>query len=97
MPAIQSKAVRMFRDSDPDRLRRELKAIAEILANCQLVQERLVGKEGDLVRLVGTSFVGHLGTIVRVKPNRWNLVAKISVLGASCEMKVDERMVERVL
>lgn len=93
---VQSKVVRLLRAPDPEKLRGELKAVAEVLANRHLVQERFVGKVGDRVRLVGTALAGQQGTIVRAKPKSWKLVLEISFLGVSCEVEVDEPMVERV-
>ena len=60
----------VLRPSDPDRLRAELKAIAELLTHRELVQERLAGGVGDVVRVVGGPLAGHEGRVVRVKPNR---------------------------
>lgn len=34
--------------------------------------------------------------IPKVKPNCWRLVLEVSFLGASCDVEVDERMVERI-
>jgi len=77
-------------------LRVELKAIADLLANRQLVQERLVGKEGERLRLVGAPLVGH-ETVVKIEPNCWRIVLGVSFLGASREVEVDEGMVERIV
>ncbi len=92
---VQSKVVQMLRAPDPEKLRAELKAVADLLKDRQLVQERFVGKAGDRVRLVGTSFAGQQGTIVRAKPTCWKLVLEISFLGVSCEVEFDESMIER--
>jgi transcription antitermination factor NusG len=96
-PGVQAKVVRLLRAPNPEKLRQELRTIAELLADRRLVQERFAGKEGDRVRLVGTPFLGQVGTVLKAKPNGWRLVLEVSFLGVSCEVEVDERMVDRVL
>jgi hypothetical protein len=96
-PGTRSKAAQVLRSPDPPRLRDELRGIAELLTNRQLVQERLVGGVGDVVRVLGGPLAGHEGRVVRVKPNRWVLVVEVSFLGARLEAEVDERLVEKVV
>jgi transcription antitermination factor NusG len=69
--------------------------MAQLLTNRELVQQRLVGQVGDVVRITGGSLRGYQGKIVRVQPNRWQVVLEISFLGARLDVEVDERMVER--
>jgi hypothetical protein len=96
-PGTRAKVAQVLRPPDPERLRSELRAIAELLTDRELVQERLVGSVGDVVRIVGGPLTGFQGTVVRVKPNRWQLVLEVSFLGARLEVEVDERLVEKVI
>jgi hypothetical protein len=96
-PGTRAKVAQVLRPPDPALLRAELRGIAELLADRQLVQERLVGGVGDVVRVVGGPLAGHEGRVVRVKPNRWVLVVEVSFLGARLEAEVDERLVEKVV
>jgi len=96
-PGTRAKVAQVLRPPDPEKLRTELRSIAELLTDRELVQERLVGAVGDVVRIVGGPLTGYQGTIVRVKPSKWQLVLEVSFLGARLEVEVDERLVEKVL
>lgn len=96
-PGTRAQVAQVLRSPDPEKLRTELRGIAELLTDRQLVQERLVGGVGDAVRVVGGPLAGHEGRVVRVKPNRWVLVVEVSFLGARLEAEVDERLVEKLL
>ncbi len=96
-PATRAKIAQVLRPPDPERLRVELGGIAELLTDRQLVQERLVGGVGDVVRVVGGPLAGNEGRVVRVKPNRWVVVVEVSFLGLRLEAEIDERLVERVV
>jgi transcription antitermination factor NusG len=96
-PGTRAKVAQVLRPPDPVALRTELRGIADLLADRQLVQERLAGGVGDVVRVVGGPLAGHEGRVVRVKPNRWVLVIEVSFLGARMEAEVDERLVEKVI
>jgi transcriptional antiterminator RfaH len=96
-PGTRAKVAQVLRPADAAQLRAELRGIAELLADRQLVQERLVGGVGDVVRVVGGPLAGHEGRVVRVKPNRWVLVVEVSFLGVRLEAEVDERLVEKVV
>ncbi|MCS7022572.1 MAG: KOW motif-containing protein, partial [Gemmataceae bacterium] len=63
----------------------------------RLVQERLIAGVGDVVRIVGGPLEGHIGRVIRLKPNRWALVLEISFLGLRVEAEVDERWVEKMV
>jgi hypothetical protein len=92
----RAKIAQVLRPPAPDRLRAELRAVADLLADRELIQERTVGRVGDVVRITGGSMTGYEGPIVRVEPQRWQVVLEISFLGARLEVEVDERLVERV-
>jgi hypothetical protein len=95
-PATRAKIAQVLRPPAADRLRAELEAVADLLADRELIQERTVGRVGDVVRITGGSMAGYEGPIVRVEPHRWQVVLEISFLGARLEVEVDERLVERV-
>ena len=94
-PGIRAKVAQVLRPPDLAKLRAELKTIADLLVDRQIVQERLVGGVGDMVRIVGGAFDGHQGVVVRTNPSQWKLVLEISFLGARREFEVDGRTVER--
>lgn len=96
-PGTRGRVAQVLRPPDPARLRTELAGIADLLANRQLVQERLVGGVGDAVRIVGGPLAGHEGKVLRVKPNRWVLVVEVSFLGVRMEAEIDERLIEKVV
>ena len=96
-PGTRAKVAQVLRPTDPMSLQAELRGIAELLTDRQLVQERLVGGVGDVVRVVGGPLSGNEGRVVRVKPNRWVLVIEVTFLAARMEAEVDERLVERIL
>jgi transcription antitermination factor NusG len=96
-PGTRAQVAQVLRPPDPETLRAELRGIASLLADRRLVQERLVGGVGDVVRVTGGPLGGHEGRVVRVKPNRWVLVVEVSFLGARLEAEVDERLVQKVV
>jgi transcription antitermination factor NusG len=96
-PGTRAKVAQVLRPPDPAALLAELRGIADLLTDRQLVQERLAGGVGDAVRVIGGPLSGHEGRVVRVKPNRWVLVIEVSFLGARMEAEVDERLVEKVV
>jgi len=93
----RAKVAQVLRPPDRERLRAELGGIADLLMNRQLVQERLVGGVGDVMRITGGSLIGQEGRVLRVKPNRWVLVLEVSFLGARREVEIDERLLEKVV
>ena len=86
----------IIRTEDPVTLRSELTAIAEFLHNNQLVQERVFGAVGEVVRIRSGSFKDYHGTVVRQLPNKNRLVLSISYLGLALEVIVDDRAVQRI-
>lgn len=97
LAATRSKVAQVLRPPNREQLRWELLNIAKVLSERRLVQERLVAGVGDTVRVVGGPLEGHIGRVVRVKPQRWALVLEISFLGLRVEAEVDERWVEKLL
>ena len=96
-PGTRAQVAQVLRPPDPDALRAELNGIASLLTDRRLVQERVAGAVGDVVRVTGGPLTGHEGRVVRVKPNRWVLVVEVSFLGARLEAEVDERLVEKIV
>jgi transcription antitermination factor NusG len=96
-PGARSQVAQLLRPPDPEVLRAELSGIAALLADRRLVQERVAGGVGDVVRVTGGPLTGCEGRVVRVKPNRWVLVVEVSFLGARMEAEVDERLVEKIM
>jgi len=94
--ACRAKVAQVLRPPDPDRLRAELLTLAGVLTDRQLVQERVVGRPGDVVRITGGSLAGCEGKILRLKPNRWQVVLEVSFIGARLVAEVDDRLIERV-
>jgi transcription antitermination factor NusG len=98
VPASCRKLIaQLLRAPDPDRLKDELRAVAALLANRQLLQERVYGAIGDTVRIVGGPLVGSLGTILRLKPGTSRVVIEVSFLGARLEATVEERVLEKAV
>jgi transcription antitermination factor NusG len=96
-PGTRAKVAQVLRPPDPEQLRLELATLAGVLRDRVLVQERLIGSVGDVVRITGGPLTGFEGKIVRTKPNQWQLVLEVSFLGARLDVEVDERMVERAV
>jgi hypothetical protein len=94
-PVTRAKVAQILRPLAPETLRAELKTLADLLCDRVLVQERLIGGVGDVVRITGGPLTGFQGTIIRTKPNQWQIVLEVSFLGARLDVEVDERMVER--
>jgi transcription antitermination factor NusG len=91
----RSRIAQFLRCPDPARLRTELQAIGELLAHRRLVQERLYGRPGELVRIVGGPLAGQEGVILQLRPNRRQIVLEVSFLGARLEVEIDEQSVEK--
>ena len=72
-----------------------MKAIADLLTDRQLVQERVVGRPGETVRIVGGPLTGSVGKVVRLKPNKYVVVVEVSLIGAKLLAEVDEAMLAR--
>jgi transcription antitermination factor NusG len=93
---FRSKVAQVLRPSDPAQLRSELRRVAGLLTDRQLIQERVVGKPGDVVRITGGSLIGCEGTILRMKPNKWQVVLEVSFIGARIVAEVDDRLIEKI-
>ncbi len=96
VPATCRRLIAQFlRSQDPERLKDELRSVADLLANHQLVQERVYGVIGDTVRITGGPLAGSLGEIIQLKPGTFRVILKVSFLGARIEATVEERFLEK--
>lgn len=93
--ACTAKIAQLLAPPDPDRLREELLAVAALLNDRQLVQERVFGTVGETVRLTGGPLAGHLGKILRFIPGSSRVVLEISFLGSRVEATLEDRSVEK--
>jgi hypothetical protein len=94
--SCRAKIAQILTPADPVLLRRELVSIAGFLTDNHLVQERIVGRPGDVVRISGGPLVGCEGVILRLKPNKWQVVLEVSFIGARIVAEVDDRLIEKV-
>jgi transcription antitermination factor NusG len=92
---LRSRVAQILRPADPESLRLELKAIAELLTDRQLVQEHVVGQPGETVRVVGGPLTGSVGIIVQLKPNKYAIVIEVSLIGSRILAEIDESMLAR--
>lgn len=96
LPATCRRLIaQLLRTPNPDRLKDELRAVADLLANRQLVQERVYGVIGDTVRITGGPLIGSLGEILQLKPGTFRVVLEVSFLGTKVEATVEERYLEK--
>ena len=94
--ACRQMIAQVLRPGDQAQLDRELRHIAEIATNHQLIQESVYGSPGDRVRIVSGPLCGSQALIVALKPKKRVLVLEISFLGVRLEVEVDEHHVEKV-
>lgn len=92
-PTCRGRVAQILRTADQATLRAELAAVAELLTDRQLVQERVFGRAGDAVRVTGRAFTGAEGVIAGYDAARGRLVLTLTLLGAAVEVGVDESMV----
>lgn len=96
LPAARSKAAQVLKPPSDEQLWNELRGIADLMRDRELVQRRVVGSIGDVVEVVGGPMLGYRGPITRVKPNRYQIVVEVSFLGARMDVEVDEGLVQKV-
>lgn len=92
---LRSRVAQVLRPVDPEPLRLELRAIADLLTDRQLVQERVVGQVGETVRVFGGALTGSVGKIVQLKPNRYAVVVEVSLIGSRILAEIDESLLTR--
>ena len=93
--ALRSRVAQVLRPADPEPLRKELRAIADLLTDRQLVQERVVGQPGEKVRVVGGTLTGSVGTIVKLRPHKYAVVIEVSLIGTRILAEIDESMLAK--
>ena len=97
VPMVCRKRVaQVLRPDDYGRLHRELHEVSEILTCRKLVQERVFGKPGDRVRIVGGAFLGTEGLIRKLNPAKGTILLEISFLGTRVEVSVEEHLLRKV-
>ena len=92
---LRSRVAQVLRPADPGPLRAELRAIAALLTDRQLVQERVVGRPGETVRVIGGPLVGSVGKVVKLKPHKYAVVIEVSLIGVKLLAEIDEAMLAK--
>ena len=95
-PDQQKYIAQIIRCEDTETLKAELSGISNFMKNNELIQERMFGRIGEVVRIKSGSFKDYEGSIVRYAPNKGRLVLSISYLGLALEVIVDNSVVERL-
>ncbi len=95
LPTLRKQVAQILTPPDPDLLRSELLAVADLLTDRTLVQRTVAGRVGDVVEVTGGPLAGYRGPITRLKPNRFLVVLEVSFLGARLEVEVDEGLVSK--
>ncbi len=93
---LRNRIAQIMRPPDYRQLRNELAEVANLLASRRMVQERVYGKTGDAVRIVGSSFAGERGIVRQTKPEKRIVVVEISFLGVRVEIDLDEHLIEKL-
>jgi transcription antitermination factor NusG len=94
-PSIRSRIAQILVPPSYEILRRELTEIAAFLSDNQLVQERLIGRPGDVVRVKSGIFAGQSAIIRKLLPNQRRLVLEVSFLSVRLEIELGEDQVSR--
>jgi len=89
------KIAQILRPPNPLLLAQELQQIAALLRDHQLLQERVYGRPGDRVQILRGEFTGFDGTILRLKPNRRELVLQITFLGLAATITLGEDAIQK--
>ena len=50
---------------------------------------------GETVRVVGGPLTGSVGTVVKLKPNKYAVVVEVSLIGAKLLAEIDESMLAK--
>lgn len=95
-PGIRNRIAQLLVPPDYEVLRRELYEIAEFLSDNRLVQERLVGRPGDIVRVKSGMFAGQSAVIRKLHPDQRRLTLEITFIGVRLEIELGEDQVGRL-
>jgi transcription antitermination factor NusG len=90
------KVARILRTDDPDRLRGELANLAVALQGDEALFEARYGEVGKPVRVARGRLKGLVGEVVRLE-GRSRLIIRVSFIGRSACLDVDESLVESAL
>jgi transcription antitermination factor NusG len=93
---VRNRIAQLLVPPDYKKLHQELTAIAEFLSDNRLVQERLVGRPGDVVRVKSGMFAGQSAIIRELRPDQRRLTLEISFLGVRLEVELGEDQVSRL-
>ena len=93
---IRSRVAQILKPSDFQQLRDELSAVAEMLGCYDMVQERTVGKVGDVVQVKAGLLMGQEATIAKLQPKKRKVVLTISLLGIATEVEVDDHLIVKM-
>jgi len=85
----------VLKTTDHQLLRRELSVVAELISDKNLVQERIFGQAGDIVRIKAGPFKEYSGIIRNFCSGNQRIQLNISYLGASVEVEVNVGEVEK--
>jgi transcription antitermination factor NusG len=94
--ATRKKIAQVIRTANPTSLRGELAEVAAFISRSTLVRERLFGMPGERVRIVHGSLEGLEGKIVRLKPDKRQIVIALALIGSVVEVDVDEALLEKL-
>jgi transcription antitermination factor NusG len=92
---LRKQVSQVLRPTDYRSLHQELQSISQLIQSHKLVQEKLYGIPGERVRIIGGSFVGMEGEILKLKPNKRVLIIEVSFLNAKLEVEIEEHLVEK--
>jgi transcriptional antiterminator RfaH len=93
---VRNRVAQVSRPADYELLRHELLVVSNLLASRQLLQERVYGKPGDTVQVIGVPFAGEYGVVCQSKPNKRIVVLEISFLGVRVEVDLEEHLIQKV-
>lgn len=96
-PFTRTRIAKVLNPPNPEQLRQELLDLRSLLCHHQLIQERVFGKVGDLVKIVRGPLAGTEGTILRLKPNQKKLILEIGFLNRRLEVEIGEEWVAKVV
>lgn len=85
----------VLRTNDTAGLYADLCKIADLCTNHKLIEERIYGREGDVVRIKAGPFSDHNGIIKRLKYDQSRITLSVAFLGASVDVELDSAMVEK--
>jgi transcription antitermination factor NusG len=95
-PPAKKYMAQVLRTPDQDLLNSELRTLASVLNDYELIQSKMFGAIGDTVRVKTGVFSQYEGQIVRYGATHNRLVLSVSYLGLSVEVEIEDRNVEKI-